>query len=276
MKQNLIISGIIILTMLLLWKLADKIYSRFFAQKKQIHLKFTKNLIQCVIVIIGLYNLGMRFTGFQSFSKSLLTSSSLLVVVLGFAFQTSLEDFIAGILISIFKPFNIDDRITLQGMNISGYIENITIRHTIVRTFTNNRLIVPNSIMNKAVIENTHMVDPETSNFIDVLITYDSDVDLAKQIMQDVISSHPSFIDSRSFADISDKKPVVRVFVRELAPDGVALRANVRTSDVDTNFRACSEIREQLLKEFRHQGVKFAYPHNEVTGRLKIENDMQK
>ena len=274
MKQNLIISGIIILTMLLLWKIVDKTYAKFFAPKKQIHLKFAKNLTQGIIVIIGLYNLGMRFTGFQSFSKSLLTSSSLLVVVLGFAFQTSLEDFIAGILISIFKPFNIDDRITLQGLNISGYIENITIRHTIVRTFTNNRLIVPNSIMNKAVIENTHMVDPETSNFIDVLITYDSDVNLAKEIMQEVISSHPSFIDSRNPQDIKDKKPKVRVFVRELAPSGVALRANVRTSDVDTNFRACSEIRETLLKEFKNRGVEFAYPHTEITGNLKVESNM--
>ncbi len=274
MKQNLMISGAIILAMLILWNIVDRTYAKFFASKKQIHLKFAKNLTQCIIVIIGLYNLGMRFTGFQSFSKSLLTSSSLLVVVLGFAFQTSLEDFIAGILISIFKPFNIDDRITLQDLNISGYIENITIRHTIVRTFTNNRLIVPNSIMNKAVIENTHMVDPETSNFMDVLITYDSDVDLAKEIMQLVISSHPSFIDSRSPQDIIDKKPKVRVFVRELAANGIALRASVRTSDVDTNFMACSEIRETLLKEFIKNGIQFAFPHTEVSGALKIEKDV--
>ena len=71
----------------------------------------------------------MQFEAFQKFSETLLMSSSLLVVVLGFAFQTSLEDFIAGILISIFKPFNIDDRITLTGMNVSGYIENITINN---------------------------------------------------------------------------------------------------------------------------------------------------
>ena len=273
MKQNLLICLIIVTTMLFLWKAADLIYGRFFAPKKQIHLKFAKNLFQCTVILIGLYNLGIRFDGFKTFSTSLLTSSSLLVVVLGFAFQTSLEDFIAGILISIFKPFNIDDRITLQGLNISGYIENITIRHTIVRTFTNNRLIVPNSIMNKAVIENTHMVDPTTSNFIDVLITYDSDVDLAKKVMQEVIGAHPNSIDTRSEEARAEGAPFVRVYVRELAADGISLRANLTTSDVDTNFRTCSEIRETLLKEFKKNSIEFAYPHKEITGRIKVEKE---
>ncbi len=273
-KQELISAIINLLVIALLWKLIEIVYSKFFKEKKQIHLKFFKNFIQAAIIIIGLYNLGMKFEDFKAFSESLLSSSSLLVVVLGFAFQTSLEDFIAGILISIFKPFNIEDRITLQGLKISGYIENITIRHTIIRTFTNNRLIIPNSIMNKEIIENSHIVDPRTINFIDVVVTYDSDIDLAKEIMAKVICSHPNVIDSRTEEQKKNKEPQLKVFVRELAESGVCLRANVETQNIDNNFITCSEIREQLLKEFKAKNIEFAYPTRKIIADINIlENE---
>lgn len=270
-KENILLTIITLSIIMLLWKSIDILYNKFFKDKKQIHLKFFKNFFQAAIIIIGLYNLGMHFESFKTFSESLLTSSSLLVVVLGFAFQTSLEDFIAGILISIFKPFNIDDRITLQGLNISGYIENITIRHTIVRTFTNNRLIIPNSIMNKEVIENTHIVDPESSNFMDVMITYDSDVNLAKEIMANVICSHPSVIDTRTEEQKQKNIPQIKVFVRDLADSGICLRANVTTRDIDDNFSACSDIREALLKEFNNNEIEFAYPTQKVFTEVNLK-----
>ena len=224
MKEQLIYSLIILAVTFIIWKLINIIYNKIFNTQKQIHLKFIKNFIQAAIIIVGLYSIGMQFEAFQKFSETLLMSSSLLVVVLGFAFQTSLEDFIAGILISIFKPFNIDDRITLTGMNVSGYIENITIRHTVIRTFQNSRLIIPNSKMNKEVIENTHIVNK-------------------------LVISHPEVVDARTEEEILNKEPQITVFVRELSERGISLRTSVTTSSIDTNFKTCSEIREQLVKD---------------------------
>ena len=163
-----------------LWKIIGVSYNKFLKEKKQIHFKFFKNFLQASVIIFSLYQIGSEFPTFEKFSTSLLASSSLLVVVLGFAFQTSLEDFIAGILISIFKPFNIDDRITLVGLQISGYVESITIRHTIIKTFQNNRLMIPNSIMNKEIIENTNVVNQVSAGFMDVVISFDSNVEKAK------------------------------------------------------------------------------------------------
>jgi small-conductance mechanosensitive channel len=268
MKEQLIYSLIILAVTFIIWKLINIIYNKIFNTQKQIHLKFIKNFIQAAIIIVGLYSIGMQFEAFQKFSETLLMSSSLLVVVLGFAFQTSLEDFIAGILISIFKPFNIDDRITLTGMNVSGYIENITIRHTVIRTFQNSRLIIPNSKMNKEVIENTHIVNPQQSGFLDVSITYDSDLDLAKNIIYKLVTSHPEVVDIRTEEEILNKEPQITVFVRELSERGISLRTSVTTSSIDTNFKTCSEIREQLVKEFRKNNINFAYPHVTVNGKI--------
>lgn len=252
MKDNIIFIVTITIVSFLLWEIISIIYRKFLSHKKQIHLKFFKNLIQGIIIIACLYQIGMQFKPFQAFSKTLLTSTSLLVVVLGFAFQKSLEDFIAGIMISIFKPFNIDDRISLIGLNISGYIENITIRHTVIRTFNNSRLVVPNSIMNKEIIENTHTVSPVSSSFLDVTITYDSDLEKAKEIMKEIILEHPNVV---------NKEVPLKIFVRELADSGISLRGSVTTADIDQNFSACSDIREAVVKRFEKENITLAYPH---------------
>lgn len=64
-------------------------------------LKFLKNVFQGFIVIFVFFQVGNKFDSIRAFTTTILTSSSLLVVVLGFAFQESLADFISGFLISL-------------------------------------------------------------------------------------------------------------------------------------------------------------------------------
>lgn len=243
-----------------LWESIGMFYNKFLKEKKQIHLKFFKSFLQACIIIFSLYQIGIQFPAFEKFSNSLLARSSLLVVVLGFAFQTSLEDFIAGILISIFKPFNIGDRITLIGLNISGYVESITIRHTIIKTFKNNRLMIPNSIINKEIIENTNVINEISAGFMDVTISFDSNVEKAKEIIKNVIIENEYTIHDN-----------VEVFVRDITGNGIALRANVTTENIDINFKACSQIREKILNEFMNtEDIDFSKTAQDISGTLNI------
>jgi small-conductance mechanosensitive channel len=258
MDLKLIIQIVIIcfLTFLALFFI-KKVFKR---NQDKIYLKFTKSFLQVFVCIVAAICVLNNFEGFQTFSATILTSSSLLVVVLGFAFQSSLTDFIAGIFISFFKPFDINDRITLKQQNISGTIEDITIRHTVIKTFTNSRLIIPNSIMNQAIVENNHMTDARSINFMDVLVDYDTDIDKAKEIIKDCIESHPDTINLNGNED----KDYTYVFIRELGDNGVSLRANVCTETVDINFKTCSEIRESILKKFKENNIKIPYNYMEV------------
>ena len=234
-----------------------KIIQKTFKNQEKIHLKFIKSFLQVLVCIIAILIILNNFEGFQTFSTTILTSSSLLVVVLGFAFQTSLSDFIAGIFISFFKPFEVNDRITLKDMNISGVIEDITIRHTIIKTFTNSRLIIPNSIMNKEIIENSHMIDTKSGNFMDVKISYDTDLEKAKQIITECIESQPETINM----DGDSETDYTYVFTREFSDSGIWLRANVWTNNIDDNFKVCSEKRDTILKEFKKNKLEIPYNH---------------
>lgn len=271
-KETLILIGLTLLISVISIKITNKIFSKILKKNNEIHLKFFKNFLKAIIVILALYNIFNQFDAFESFASTILASSSLLVVVLGFAFQTSLEDFIAGVLISIFKPFNIGDRINLVNSGITGKIEDITIRHTIIMTFQNSRLIIPNSVMNKEIIENSHIIDQRASNFLDVQITYESDIKKAKEIITNTIKNHPNVIDQRSQEDKNKGIPQVQVFIRNFADSGIDLRASVWTKNIDINFSTCSEIREILIEKFNENNISFSYPHNHILGDINIIN----
>lgn len=257
--------GIICMFSFLSLKIINKTFKK---HDKRIHMKFLKSFLQVLVGIISIVCILNNFEGFQKFSDTILTSSSLLVVVLGFAFQTSLSDFIAGIFISVFKPFEINDRITLKSSNIAGTIEDITIRHTVIKTFTNSRLIIPNSIMNQEVIENNHMTDTKSSNFMDVQVSYDTDLDLAKKVLKDCIESHPETINP----DGEKTNGYTVIFVREFAESGIYLRGSVWTENIDINFRVCSEIRENIIKEFRKYKIEIPYNYINLIQKKEKES----
>ncbi len=244
-------------------KIINKTFKR---HDKRIHIKFLKSFLQVLVGIISIVCILNNFEGFQRFSDTILTSSSLLVVVLGFAFQTSLSDFIAGIFISVFKPFEINDRIILKSSNIAGTIEDITIRHTIVKTFTNSRLVIPNSIMNQEIIENSHITDAKSSNFMDVQVSYDTDLDLAKKVLRDCIENHPETINPNGDAT----NGYTTVFVREFAESGINLRASVWTENIDISFKVCSDIRESIIKEFRKNKIEIPYNYVNVIQKKEV------
>lgn len=261
MKENLLFAAAAAVIAIFLIVIVRVVFSKRYEKTKELHYRILRSVMQLVIVLLALYLIGDQFDIFDGISRSVLFSSSLLVVVLGFAFQASLEDFIAGVLISIFKPFKKDDRITLVEKNISGYVEDITLRHTVIRTFNNSRLIVPNSVMNKAVIDNTRYRDNTAVGFMDVMISYETDIDTAVDLLREIIQQHKATIDVRTPEQIREGKPSVAVYVRELADNGISLRAMVITRDIDDNFAACSDIRAEIVRQFAAHNLEISYPH---------------
>lgn len=223
--------------------------------KQTVARTFLFTLLKSLIIVIGIFQIGNQFESFQAISKAIILSSSLLIAVIGFAFQKSLEDLIAGMMISMFHPFEIGDRINLPEKDMSGYIENITIRHTVMRTFKNARLIIPNSIMNKEVLENANIVDKTSSGFVDFMISYDSDIEKAKRIIATAINKHKGVLDRRTEEEKKNRIPQTTVYVNLLTENAVNLRASIWTKTIDTNFDICSEVRQEVLKEFKKQGI---------------------
>ncbi|MCL2361859.1 MAG: mechanosensitive ion channel family protein [Defluviitaleaceae bacterium] len=192
---------------------------------------------------------------FSTVVTAILAGSGILALTIGLAAQESLGNFFNGLFISVSRPFEVGDRVHLINADITGFIEDISIRHTVIRTLTNSRIIVPNSIMNKELIENSNFCTPQAAAFIDVIITYNSDVNVASEIIARVIGTHPDFVDTRT-EEQKENTPMVPVLVRALGLYGVELRARMWTAEI--NFIANSDVRKSILREFEAAGVRIA------------------
>ncbi len=228
-------------------------------RNKSVNTKFVKRTMYALIIAITALCCLSNFVNLDKVLDTILAGSGIVALAVSLASQESLSNLVAGFLIVICKPFDIGDKVLLRNSNVSGYIEDITFRHTVIKTMNNSRITVPNSAMNKELIENYQLIEEESSSFLDVLIEYGSDVELAKQVLSQVIQEEPLVIDTRTPQQITDGIPQVKVLVRDLASSGISLRAVVWTADVNSNFIACSNIREQLLSRFSQCGIQFAF-----------------
>lgn len=220
--------------------------------------KLVHKILCATIYIIGGTLVIEQVPPLSQVAQTILAGSGIIALGISLSAQESLSNIIGGIFISIFRPFDVGDRITLIDSNITGYIEDITLRHTVIKTFTNTRVIVPNATINKEVVENSSFNGVNASSFIDVSVAYEADIDKAMEIMADIIGNHPLYYDTRP-EDQRDSTPKVRVYVRELGAGGVSLRASMWTQTVDENFNACSEVRLAIKKAYDAAGIEIPY-----------------
>jgi len=257
--QRLIPIAIIIVSGLAICKIGEWIFKKVYPTNN-LHTKYTQTIAKLIVMLVCIGLIANYFPNTKRALSVILASSGLIVAVLGFAAQESLSNMINGLFISIFKPFEIGNRVTLINSGITGNIEDLTLRHTVIRTVTNTRLIIPNSTMNKEIIENSHYTDIRAANLFDVWVSYQSDLRLAMTIIADLIQFHPLTIDVRT--DFS--KPMVNVLVRELGESGICLRATVWAATVDDNFKACSDLRILVKEEFEKNDIEIPYKHVQI------------
>ncbi|MCI8360755.1 MAG: mechanosensitive ion channel family protein [Clostridiales bacterium] len=239
-------------------RVIKSVFGAILRRKNYIHIKFLKSACQVMATIAVFVALLLQFSTTHALATTVITSSSLLLTVLGFAAQQSLNNVICGIMISAFKPFEVGQRIILADQGITGTVEDITLRHTVVRKINNAIAVVPNSVMNASVIENSNMGGSDVASFLDLSISYDSNIERAKAIIEQAVLSHPLVDQSRYPGRRA------QVLVRELGDSGVHLRTTVWTNCMDDSFLCCSQLRQQVKEAFDQAGIQIPYPCMQV------------
>ena len=111
----------------------NKIFGIILKRKEQIHIKFLRSMSKVLLSIMACICISGLFTTTKALSATLLTSSSLLVAIVGFAAQQVLADVISGIMLSWSRPFNLGEKVNISSLGISGIVEDMTVRHTVIR-----------------------------------------------------------------------------------------------------------------------------------------------
>lgn len=228
-----------------------------------LHWKLTKSVIKVLWAFVFIFGVIETVPALDKLGTAIIAGGSAAVVAIGLASQDAIGDAIDGVFISIFKPFSVGDRVKLISRDITGTISDINLRYTSIKTIENNVLMIPNSLMNDEIIENDNMEDPRIKAFLDVQISYESDVKLAKKLLTELIINHPLFVDNRTEQDKINGVAPVSILLRNLSSNGIDLRATVCSANINNSFILCSDLREQLLIVFKENGI--IIPYHTVT-----------
>lgn len=218
--------------------------------------------IATIYVIGGVVVISL-IPGLPDLVLGLAAGAGIAAIVIGFAAQRTLSNVFSGISIAIFRPFRVGDVVEME--NEYGTIEDITLRHTVIRTWQNKRLIIPNSRTSEETIVNWTIGDLTVLWKVDFGISYDSDIDLARSIILDEINKHPDVMHEQ------DREAKVRV--TELGDFAVNLRALFWVADRPTAWGTGAEIRESVKKRFDREGVEIPFPYRTVVFKkdMKVE-----
>lgn len=220
------------------------------------------------IAVFGVYTIGsmfilLAFPYFKGIAQTALGGAGVLALIIGVASQEALANLIGGMFIISFKPFKIGDIIKLSD-DMVGTVADITLRHTVLRNFENKMIVIPNAIMNKEKLINFNLNDLKICERIQIGISYDSDVDLAKKIMREECEKHPMIFDNRSAADVLDGKPIVRTALVSLDDSSVAIRAWAWARNYSDSFNMRCDLLESIKKRFDKEGIEIPFPHRTV------------
>ncbi|MFV0381476.1 MAG: mechanosensitive ion channel family protein [Breznakia sp.] len=254
---SLIFMGILLLIFYIIYVLIQRLIQR----KKIGSAKSLLNIIRAIFFIILFLCALSRITIFKGATSTIFASSGIIAIVAGLAAQDTLGNLLSGIMIISFKPFVVGDLIKVNGEQLIGFVEEITLRHTIIQTYENNRIIVPNNEMNKATIENANLVDSVKGNYFSIPVSYRSDLDKAVEIIKNEVKKHPHFLDARSKQEIAEGEDAVIVNCIAYGENSIMLRCVIHSTDSLQGFQMLSDLRFSIKKHFDRDGIEMPYNH---------------
>ena len=220
---------------------------------------FTRHLVVGLIYFGGIILIVSVIPGVSEFALALIAGAGFATIVVGLAAQETLSDHISGISIAISRPFRMEDVLTVKGEY--GTVEDITLRHTIIKTWENKRLIIPNAIIGNEAIVNWSIGGLPVYWHVDFGIAYDADIDLARSIILDELDKHPDVMQEQDrTADVVG-----------LSDFSVDLRAYFWVCDRPTAWGTGCAIRESVKKRFDMEGVEIPFPYRTIVYKKDLE-----
>ena len=202
-----------------------------------------RRIVSATIYIVGLMLIILQIPPLHSLATAILAGAGIAGLAIGYAAKDSLSNFTSSIFIAIFQPFRVGDFVDFKGDY--GQVEDLTLRHTIIRTWDSRRIIVPNSTMNMEPIINWSIREPEITWTVDFDLEKASDIDRAREIILEKARNHPMVLKDRA----------MKVLLINAKYSELTLRLEVAVPGRNVAKVIGCDIRESVKKEFEMQGI---------------------
>lgn len=231
---------------------------------------FLKNAVEFIVYIIAFIIIFRSIPTLHDYGTAIFAGAGVFAAIVGFASQSAFSNIVSGIFIVIFKPFSVGDRIRV-GQLYTGDVEDITLRHTVIKDFENRRIVMPNNVISNETIINSNLAEEKLCVFIELGISFDSDVDKAMNIMKEQAEKHPECKDNRTPFAIERGEPKVDVKLVHISDTALHLRAWVWATNPTTGFDMKCDLLRSIKLTFDVTGISLAYPQRLI--QIKDNNN---
>ncbi len=203
-----------------------------------------KFVLYALLILSVAGNLGFQTT-------AILGALSGLVLAAGLALQGSLSNFAGGVLILLFRPFEVGDYIE-NPSNTEGTVDKIDLLYTTLTTAQGIKVFSPNGTLANSVIRNYSKITNRRFEYI-VGIGYDDNIKTAQNIILDVLKNDPRVV----------QDPAPDVFVNELAASSVNLTIRAWASK-DDYWAARNSLQQEIKIALDKAGINIPFPQQEM------------
>ena len=214
--QHITIAGIVILATLVVAKLIDRALVRRLKMSPNVMTRYSvvRRTIGAAVILVCVFSALLVIPGVQAVASSILASSAVIALIIGFAAQSTLSNAIAGILIAFTQPLRLGDQVEVG--TASGTVEEIGLIYTILRTLDGERYYVPNTRMASDTIRNATLKSFEHRAQIAIPVPLGSDLERVRDILLEEARKAPEAMPDRNpVATLSQLDATSAVFTVE-------------------------------------------------------------
>ncbi|MBU1026362.1 MAG: mechanosensitive ion channel family protein [Candidatus Margulisbacteria bacterium] len=242
-----VVAAFIVNRVLMRWqkKLVSLIEKRSVGELTSTMTKLTiiRRLFSATIYFLAFVFFLFQFETMRNLGAGLLASAGVAGIVLGMAARNTLSNVIAGITISFSQPVRLNDAVIFE--NDFGWIEEISLMHTIIKTWDNRRIVVPNDILANKVIQNWTIRDSSLLGVVMIYVDYYCDVEKVRQWIVEIVKASKFW----------NKQGEPGVQVVDFTDKSMVLRALASADDAPSAWNLRCELREKLIKKFKEEGI---------------------
>ncbi|CAN5409854.1 mechanosensitive ion channel [soil metagenome] len=212
--------------------------------------KFSKYLLIAIGILFALENLGISIS-------SLAAVGAVLMVGIGFGLQNITQNFISGIIILIERPIKVGDLIHVGSS--SGRVMDIRVRSTIIQTFDDVTIIVPNSKLLSEELINDSFSGQRIRKHVKIGVAYGSDIEKVKALLRESASHHPKVL----------SEPAPNVLFANFGDSSLDFDLRFWCADLLDMDLTASDIRSNIDRLFRENKIEIPFPQRDINIRGK-------
>jgi small-conductance mechanosensitive channel len=214
-------------------RVAGRVLRGNLTQETDTRLRFVRRFVWLALIVFGTLAALSQFAGLGRIAGSLVASGVLVAAIVGFAARQTLGNLVAGIMLALTQPLRVGDWVTFE--DNYGVVEDVRLNFTVLRTFSEQRIVIPNERLASGILRNDTLESGEVG--LDVTLWLPADADVPRAL------------------DVLREETGQSVTIAESAADGTRLAVGGERVAPPERARHEAQLREQCLRRLRADGI---------------------